>query len=92
MGESEQSRMLESILPVAFTKLVRPRCGYCSCMFGNNGALARHMFLCKELLAEEQHEEEGCYRGCGGTHLRRRSPCVRVYLMLRRLRFATDTT
>ena len=58
MGESEQSRMLESILPVAFTKLVRPRCGYCSCMFGNNGALARHMKVCKELLAEEQQEED----------------------------------
>ena len=58
MGESEQSRMLESILPVAFTKLVRPRCGYCSCMFGNNGALARHMKGCKELLAEEQQEED----------------------------------
>ena len=58
MGESEQSRMLGSILPVAFTKLVRPRCGYCSCMFGNNGALARHMKGCKELLAEEQQEED----------------------------------
>ena len=50
--------MLESILPVAFTKLVRPRCGYCSCMFGNNGALARHVKVCNELLAEEQQEED----------------------------------
>ena len=60
MGESEQSRsMLDKIiLPVAFTKLVRPRCGYCSRMFGNNGALAMHMKVCKERLAEEQQEED----------------------------------
>lgn len=32
-------------------------------------------------LGQEQDKEEGCYRGCGGTHF----GAVRVYLMLRRL-------
>ena len=44
---------------------------------------------CPGRLGQQQDEEEGCDRGCGGTHFRAQCKAVRVYLMLR---LTTDTT